>query len=43
MSEPLTADRFLRALLDEGLKVVEVDGWRTHNRNAVGPGAACTA
>lgn len=37
MSEPLTADRFLRALLDEGLEVVEVDGWRTHNRNSVGP------
>jgi hypothetical protein len=37
MSEPLSADRLLRALRDEGVTVVEEPGWRTHNRNARGP------
>ncbi|MEU0272282.1 N-acetylmuramoyl-L-alanine amidase [Streptomyces sp. NPDC006307] len=37
MAAPLSADRFLRTLLDEGLDVVEVPGWRTRNRNSRGP------
>lgn len=37
MAPPLSADRFLRALLDEGLDVVELPGWRTRNRNHKGP------
>ncbi|MGW1151963.1 peptidoglycan recognition protein family protein [Streptomyces rubiginosohelvolus] len=37
MSTPLTADRLLKALRGEGLHVVEVDGWRTRNRNHKGP------
>ncbi|WP_284576869.1 N-acetylmuramoyl-L-alanine amidase [Streptomyces sp. 2P-4] len=37
MSAPLSADRLLRALLDEGLVVHEVGAWRTRNRNHVGP------
>ncbi|WP_381797312.1 N-acetylmuramoyl-L-alanine amidase [Streptomyces niveus] len=37
MADPMTAARFLRALRDEGLTVVETDGWRTHSRNQVGP------
>ncbi|MBT2490657.1 N-acetylmuramoyl-L-alanine amidase [Streptomyces sp. ISL-96] len=37
MAAPLSADRFLRALLDEGLDVVEVPGWRTRNRDHKGP------
>lgn len=37
MSSPLEADRFLAALLAEGVTVVELDGWRTHNRNSRGP------
>lgn len=32
MANPLTAAAFLAALLAEGVHVVEVDGWRTHNR-----------
>ena len=36
MPEPGSADRFLAALKAEGLKVVEVPGWRTHNRNSRG-------
>jgi hypothetical protein len=36
MATPLTADRLLSALRDEELTVVEVDGWRTRNRNSVG-------
>ncbi|MGW0780304.1 N-acetylmuramoyl-L-alanine amidase [Streptomyces sp. NPDC002913] len=36
MATPLSADRFLSALLDEGLDVVEVGSWRTHNRNSKG-------
>ncbi|MFG2135935.1 N-acetylmuramoyl-L-alanine amidase [Streptomyces sp. NPDC048650] len=37
MSEPLSAARFLEALKDEGLRVVEVGDWRTHNRDHMGP------
>jgi N-acetylmuramoyl-L-alanine amidase-like protein len=32
MAPPLTADRFLAALRAEGVRVVEVGDWRTHNR-----------
>jgi LysM repeat protein len=32
MARPLSADALLKALRDEGLKVVEHSGWRTHNR-----------
>ncbi|MFI0934559.1 N-acetylmuramoyl-L-alanine amidase [Streptomyces sp. NPDC021019] len=37
MATPLPADRLLKALLDEGLVVHEVEGWRTRHRNRVGP------
>ncbi|MFF3322620.1 peptidoglycan-binding protein [Streptomyces sp. NPDC002889] len=37
MATPLTADRLLKALRDEGLRVVEHRNWRTHNRNHMGP------
>lgn len=37
MATPLTADRLLKALRDEGLEVHEVRSWRTHNRNSKGP------
>ncbi|MFD3902963.1 N-acetylmuramoyl-L-alanine amidase [Streptomyces sp. CB04723] len=37
MSTPLTPEKLLKALRDEGLRVVEVDGWRTRNRNHKGP------
>ncbi|MFE4638355.1 N-acetylmuramoyl-L-alanine amidase [Streptomyces sp. NPDC056773] len=37
MSAPLSADRFIGALRAEGLTVVEVGDWRTHNRNHKGP------
>ncbi|MEU7279655.1 N-acetylmuramoyl-L-alanine amidase [Streptomyces sp. NPDC045431] len=37
MATPLSANSFLDALRDEGLTVVEVGGWRTHNRNHKGP------
>ncbi|MFI1869233.1 N-acetylmuramoyl-L-alanine amidase [Streptomyces jumonjinensis] len=36
MSSPMSANNFLSALRDEGLTVVEVGSWRTHNRNHVG-------
>jgi len=36
MATPLSADRLLRALRDEGLRVVEHRSWRTHNRNHKG-------
>ncbi|MDX3343493.1 peptidoglycan recognition family protein [Streptomyces sp. ME02-6979.5a] len=36
MATPLTADRLLKALRGEGLKVVEHRSWRTHNRNHKG-------
>ncbi|MFE9934447.1 N-acetylmuramoyl-L-alanine amidase [Streptomyces sp. NPDC005533] len=34
---PLTAQVFLLALLSEGVRIREHDGWRTHNRNHQGP------
>ncbi|WP_411101946.1 N-acetylmuramoyl-L-alanine amidase [Streptomyces sp. cmx-4-9] len=37
MAAPLSADRFIKALRDAGLTVVEVGAWRTHNRNHKGP------
>lgn len=37
MATPLSADRFLDALRAEGLTVVQVGDWRTHNRNQKGP------
>ncbi|MFD4788113.1 N-acetylmuramoyl-L-alanine amidase [Streptomyces sp. NPDC058459] len=37
MSPPMSASGFLGALKAEGLKVVEVAGWRVHNRNHTGP------
>ncbi|MFD3777363.1 peptidoglycan-binding protein [Streptomyces sp. NPDC058612] len=37
MADPLSADRFLAALLAEGVRVQEHPGWRTHNRNHKGP------
>ncbi|MFI6285401.1 N-acetylmuramoyl-L-alanine amidase [Streptomyces sp. NPDC051018] len=37
MSSPMSASRFLDALRAEGLKVVQVGDWRTHNRNHKGP------
>ena len=37
MATPLTAHRLLKALRDEGLRVVEYKDWRTHDRNHKGP------
>lgn len=37
MSSPMSASNFLKALKDEGLTVVQVGDWRTHNRNHQGP------
>ena len=37
MSSPMSASSFLKALKDEGLTVVQVGDWRTHNRNHKGP------
>lgn len=37
MAQPMSAGDFLRILRDEGLTVVEVGSWRTHNRNQKGP------
>jgi hypothetical protein len=37
MATPLTAAKFIAALKAEGVKVVEVGSWRTHNRNSKGP------
>ncbi|MFI8435708.1 peptidoglycan-binding protein [Streptomyces sp. NPDC079020] len=37
MATPLSADKLLKALRDEGLRVVEHRSWRTHNRNHKGP------
>ncbi|MFE9908339.1 peptidoglycan recognition protein family protein [Streptomyces clavifer] len=37
MSSPMSASSFLKALKDEGLIVVQVGDWRTHNRNQQGP------
>lgn len=36
MSSPMSASTFLAALKDEGLTVVQVGDWRTHNRNQQG-------
>ncbi|MEU8625731.1 N-acetylmuramoyl-L-alanine amidase [Streptomyces sp. NPDC048669] len=36
MSSPMSASTFLAALKNEGLTVVQVDDWRTHNRNHKG-------
>lgn len=36
MATPLTPDRILAALKNEGVKVIEHSGWRTHNRNHKG-------
>ncbi|GHG45559.1 peptidoglycan-binding protein [Streptomyces griseocarneus] len=37
MAQPLSADRLVAALREEGLRVVEHRSWRTHNRNGKGP------
>ena len=37
MAVPLTPDQFVNALRAEGLRVVTVGEWRTHNRNHKGP------
>jgi LysM repeat protein len=37
MAEPLSATRLVDILRAEGLRVVEVGDWRTHNRNHKGP------
>ncbi|MGP4112064.1 peptidoglycan recognition protein family protein [Streptomyces sp. 4N509B] len=37
MATPLKPDPLLKVLRDEGLRVVEVRSWRTHNRDHVGP------
>ncbi|GHH87794.1 N-acetylmuramoyl-L-alanine amidase [Streptomyces capitiformicae] len=37
MATPMTAAAFTQALLDEGVHVVEVGDWETHNRNHMGP------
>ncbi|MGW3110565.1 N-acetylmuramoyl-L-alanine amidase [Streptomyces sp. NPDC001091] len=37
MAPPLSNTAFFAALRNEGVIVVETDGWRTHNRNSKGP------
>ncbi|MEV6854682.1 N-acetylmuramoyl-L-alanine amidase [Streptomyces microflavus] len=37
MATPLSAEKQLKALRDEGVKVAERSGWRTNNRNHKGP------
>ncbi|MFI0912475.1 N-acetylmuramoyl-L-alanine amidase [Streptomyces abikoensis] len=37
MATPLNPDRLVAALREEGVRVVERPGWRTHNRNGKGP------
>jgi hypothetical protein len=37
MATPIGASAFVAALKKEGLRVVEVGSWRTHNRNHKGP------
>ncbi|MEH0431295.1 N-acetylmuramoyl-L-alanine amidase [Streptomyces stelliscabiei] len=37
MAPPLSAVKFLAALKNEGVTVVEVGDWRDHNRNHIGP------
>lgn len=36
MASPLSADRLVKALTDEGVTIVEYRDWRDHNRNHVG-------
>ncbi|MFG2625646.1 N-acetylmuramoyl-L-alanine amidase [Streptomyces sp. NPDC048473] len=36
MSSPMSASTFLEALMNEGITVVQVGDWRTHNRNHKG-------
>ncbi|UED86799.1 peptidoglycan recognition protein family protein [Streptomyces profundus] len=36
MATPLSADKVVKALKDEGVKIVEHKNWRTHNRNSAG-------
>ncbi|RMI36304.1 peptidoglycan recognition protein family protein [Streptomyces triticirhizae] len=36
MATPLSADKLVKALKDEGVKIVEHRSWRTHNRNGAG-------
>ncbi|MFI6057472.1 peptidoglycan-binding protein [Streptomyces sp. NPDC051286] len=37
MATPLSADALVRALRDEGVRVLEHGNWKTHNRNHKGP------
>jgi hypothetical protein len=37
VARPMSAGEFKRALVNEGLTVVEVGDWRSHNRNHKGP------
>jgi N-acetylmuramoyl-L-alanine amidase-like protein/LysM domain-containing protein len=37
MTDPMSAAKFLSELRAEGLTVIEVGNWRTHNRNSKGP------
>ncbi|MFE0472455.1 N-acetylmuramoyl-L-alanine amidase [Streptomyces sp. NPDC058947] len=37
MSSPMSATTFINLLKKEGVNVVEVGSWRTHNRNGKGP------
>ncbi|MFF2960977.1 N-acetylmuramoyl-L-alanine amidase [Streptomyces sp. NPDC057963] len=37
MAQPLTAAKVVSALRAEGVRIVEVGNWRTHNRNSKGP------
>ncbi|NUT23621.1 MAG: N-acetylmuramoyl-L-alanine amidase, partial [Hamadaea sp.] len=37
MATPPPARTFLQRLIDEGVSVVEVGSWETHNRNSKGP------
>ncbi|WP_335932128.1 peptidoglycan recognition family protein [Streptomyces sp. PTD5-9] len=37
MAKPLSAAQVMSALRAEGVRVVEVGNWRTHNRNSKGP------
>ena len=37
MAKPLSAAQVITALRAEGVRIVEVGNWRTHNRNAKGP------
>lgn len=36
MATPLSADRIVKALVAEGIKIQEYKSWRTHNRNSKG-------